>query len=159
MVYLQFDIRWVPYLNVYLSDLRCFFPQSDKDLDLETNYFQWLSGVFPFAVLLMSRAHRSTQSKPNESIKRLRHASCHLMNIRFCQFLFESGFGECVHVHTSTHTYFHTISIWQCHSLLETQPGGSLMNYPLHKARPQCIRNLSIKMDFFLIVCFFSPEN
>lgn len=57
----------------------------------------------------------------------------------------------CVHKHTLIYT--HTISAWQCHSSLETNPGRSFMHYPLHIARPQCNRNLSIKMDSFCSLC------
>lgn len=58
-----------------------------------------------------------------------------------------------------THTYTLSISTWQCHSSLETKPSRDLMHYPLHIARPQCNRNLSIKMDSFCSLCtYFKPE-
>lgn len=72
------------------------------------NRFQKQSDVFPYVMLFMTIAHWSAQSKPNESINRLWHASCHLMDIWLCQCSFEAGLGE--HMHdTHRHTHTHTL--------------------------------------------------
>lgn len=98
---------------------------------------------------------------PNESINRLRHARCHLMDVRLCQRSFEAGLDEHMHVRRSTlvdtPTLAHTWAAvaWHCHCSSENKPCRSFMHYPLQTGRAQCNRNLPIKMDSFSTLCIY----